>query len=365
MKQIMRPGTQLYPQFSQVVAVNDPEKKGRVKVLYGDKAPIESDWIYTLGISSGTVPTQFIGTRGITIFIDGNQEEAIFMGTIHAEGSYNTNGSPLSIPIIDIRANTQVPACTEENRGMTLVFSDTESEDLKICTRNNVISSKDDEDIPGKYFWKSLSHSLVVSKGNYGRSNFPDEDPSGDTRTSTIWGPCLEQLQGETRLFSEDRSLSQTEFMCRKQPGDKLYAWVPKSSPPIYTKENLPKCDVNVLGATVAIDDGKNTELLMCGRKDSTEGQDNLVWIKFVRSFLASHNGPTQKGLDITKNKDEPKLSEDLYIQQTPTFIDDVTLKKNALAQIFNGINAVVDAVDKPSVSSVINAISSIGLFNK
>lgn len=359
MKQAIRPGSQLYPKVCQVSAVNDPLKLGRVKVLYGDDEPIESEWIYTLGLSSGLVSTQFIGVKGIAIFLNGNHEDAVFLGIMPSNSGHNTHGSPMSLPIIDTRGNTQIPVCDDSMMGQIALFSDTESIDLKVCIRNNVLSNKDGDEIENKYFWKSLTHSLVISKGQYGESNKVD-NLVPDTRTNTLWHTCEEQFQGEKRLLAEDRSLSQGEYICRKQPGN-LWGWVPTSSPPLYTKENLPRCTARILGSMVAIDDGKNTELIMCGRKDSTASKDNLVWIKFVRSFLMGHNGVTQMGVDITKN-DDAVPAQDHYLeeQQINNKQDQI---KTALWKIFSDIDNVASAINNPSAENVIKQITDLEIF--
>lgn len=363
MKQVIQPGTQLYPKLAQISAVNDPLKLGRIKVLYGDQNVIESDWINVLGVSSGTIPTQFIGNKGIIIFLDGHHEDGIFLGIMPSNSGQDViKGSPISLPIIDTRALTQVPVCEGPTEGQVMLFSDTESVDLKVCIRNNTISSKDDKNLPPKYLWKSLTNSLVIGKGQYGESNTPLSDVP-DTRTSLHWGPCQESLQGERRLFAEDRSLPQAEYTCRKQPGE-LYAWVPSASPPLYTKENLPRCTPGLVGAMVALDDGKNTELVMCGRKDSTQSKDNLVWIKFVRSFLMSHNGPTSDGAEVTKNEDKPQIAQDIYLQSaTPE--KDTSVRNNILSQIFNVVNAVESIIDSPNPENIIQQIRDLGIFNQ
>jgi len=363
MKQIIRPGSQIYPQLAQISAVNDPENLGRVKVLYGSEDIIESEWINVLGISSGNIPTQFIGNKGIVIFLDGNFEDGIFLGIMPSNsGQSIIKGSPFSLPIIDTRAVTQSPICTESTEGQMMIFSDTESVDLKICIRNNVVSSKEeDKDISELYTWKSITSSLVIGKGQYGTSN-EENDEVPDTRTVTHWGPCSEALQGERRLFSEDRSLPQAEYLCRKQPGE-LYAWVPSASPPLYTKENLPACTAALIGSMVALDDGKNTELVMCGRKDSTENKDNLVWIKFVRSFLMSHQGPTKIGSEITENEDKPKIAIENFIQASDEPQNNHNVRNNILSQIFDVIQAVESIADSPSPENIIDQIKNLEIF--
>lgn len=277
----IRYGTQIYPQKAIIHSVSDPENLGRVKVIYPDThAGVVSDWIYTLGFSSGQVPEQFIGTSGIAVFMDGNQEDAIFIGVIGDQPeSAVIRGNPLTIPIIDTRANTAIPTCSAQSEGQMLLFTNTISVDLKICIRRNTTDAQAEENYSEPlYAWKSITNSLELGVGTYGESNDP-QSLFGDTRTNKAWGPCSPALEGERRLFSEDRSLPQAEYICRKQPGNR-FVWLPVVSAPLYTLNTLPTCSEAFMGAIAMIDDGMNSELVVCSRY---QAKNVLKWVKFKR----------------------------------------------------------------------------------
>lgn len=348
----IRYGTQIYPQKAIVHSVADPENLGRVKVIYPDTHEgVVSEWIYTLGFSSGRVPEQFIGTSGIAIFMDGHQEDAIFIGVIGDQPETAAiRGNPISIPVIDTRANTSIPPCNSASEGQMLLFTNTISVDLKICIRRNTTDTYTDpesdasaEMLEPLYAWKSLTHSLELGVGTYGKSNSSGgNNEYGDTRTNKAWGPCSAALEGERRLFSEDRSLPQAEYICRKQPGSK-FVWMPISSAPLYTLNTLPTCSEEFIGAVVMIDDGMNSELVTCARY---QAKNVLKWVKFKRDPVKIAVKPEITTQDIQKNPETVTAPE----------VSTGDIVKSALNQI--GFSSDLTELGVPGiVNSILGAI--------
>jgi hypothetical protein len=343
----IRYGTQVYPQKAIIHSVADPENWGRVQVVLPLTHPsMVSDWMYTLGFSSGRVPEQYIGTSGIAIFLDGNEADGVFIGVIGDQPeSAVIKGNPLSIPVIDIRANTSIPECNTESEGQLLLFTNTISVDLKVCIRRNVVDNTNNEGERVKkslYSWKSITHSLDLGVGSYGESNKEDSE-FGDTRTNKSWSRCTEALEGERRLFSEDRRLPQAEFICRKQPGEK-YVWMPANSLPLYTLINLPPCTEEFIGAAAMLDDGMNSELVVCSRY---QAKNNMKWVKFKRDPVKPAAKPSITTKDIVENEEATTAPEALLSTlQTIDFSKAIGSQNSALFSILTKIKEAVGSAN-------------------
>lgn len=333
----IRYGSQIYPQKAIIHSVSDPDNLGRVQVIFPTTHPsMVSDWLYTLGFSSGRVPEQYIGTSGIAIFLDGNEADGIFIGVIGDQPESSAiQGNPLAIPIIDTRANTSIPECSKSSQGQMLIFTNTISVDLKVCIRRNTVDSKDDENSEKElYAWKSITHSLDLGVGTYGESN-KDDTLYGDTRTNKSWSECTPALEGERRLYSEDRKLPQAEYICRKQPGGK-YVWMPGNSLPIYTMINLPPCTESFMGAMSLLDDGLNSELIVCARYQS---KNNLKWVKFKRDPVRPAAKPSITTEDIVENEEATVAPEAVI-----TTLSQIDFTGN-VSTILGIINTIKEAV--------------------
>jgi hypothetical protein len=333
----IRYGSQIYPQKAIIHSVSDPYNLGRVKVIFPTTHPSAvSDWLYTLGFSSGRVPEQYIGTSGIAIFLDGNEADGIFIGVIGDQPESSAiQGNPLSIPIIDTRVNKSIPECNKASQGQMILFTNTISVDLKVCIRRNTIDKKDQDSLEKElYSWKSITNSLELGIGEYGESN-TDNTLLGDTRTNKRWSECTPALEGERRLYSEDRSLPQAEYICRKQPGEK-YVWMPGNSLPIYAMRNLPPCTESFMGAMALLDDGLNSELIVCARYQS---KNNLKWVKFKRDPVRPAAKTTISTEDIIENKDSSIAPEAVI-----TSLSEIDFTGN-IPTIMNIINTIKEAV--------------------
>lgn len=341
----IRYGSQVYPQRAIIHSVSDPENLGRVRVIMPTTHPhAVSEWIYTLGFSSGRVPEQYIGTAGIAIFLDGNEADGVFMGVVGDQPESSAiRGNPLSIPIIDTRFNTSLPICDNSSQGQMLLFTNTISVDLKVCVRRNVIDNPqgEGEELKEELFaWKSLTHSLELGIGTYGESNEPNTE-YGDTRTNKAWAPCSETLEGERRLFSEDRRLPQAEYICRKQHGEK-YIWMPSTSMPIYTLINLPTCIEDFMGATVLLDDGMNAEIVVCSRY---QARDTMRWVKFKRDPIKPAAEPTLSPEEIMENEEATVAPEATTLDILKGFLGSVGFSASPKSSQSNLLNRIQGAI--------------------
>jgi hypothetical protein len=324
-------GTQLYPQIATIIAVNDPQNKGRVKVTY-DNAPSEvSEWIEIAGYHSGNLPAQYLGARMVAVFLNGNPEDAVLLGTLLTDLDTPLKSQPTVVPTFDEQASQELPECSAANEGMLMLFSNTVSSDLKVCLRRNSVTA--DETDPKKlssvFSWKSLSHSLQILKGEYGQ-----ELPDTSIRKGVQ--KCSSSLEGERRLFSEDRLLRQVEMVCKKMPGGD-YAWINSNSPSVYVRTLLPPCTELSHGLEVVLDDGYNSELAICLRR-----KKEMKWMTASMrelSFFPEEPLPETEVPEISKNT-EAILPEGFISEGIPLALPDTESSGNS-ETIKNIINIV------------------------
>lgn len=271
-------GSQLFPQIATIVAVNDPKNKGRVKVTYDNATTEISEWVELIGSHSGNLPAQYIGTRMLALFLNGNAEDAVLTGTLLTDLDQPVISAPVVVPIVDEQTNEKPPECNEALEGHLMMFSSTISTDLKICIRRNSVTAdiNDPKVLKSIYSWKSITNSLAILKGEYG-------DLREDASIKKGIKKCSPELEGEIGLFTEDRALRQIQMICRKMPGG-VYAWINQNSPMVYTRTLLPACNNQSHGLEVVIDDGLNSELATCLRRDK-----QLMWLTASQKKLGFH----------------------------------------------------------------------------
>lgn len=332
-------GTQLYPQIATIQATNDPLNKGRVKVTY-DNAPTEiSEWIEVAGAHSGNLTSQYVGTRMVAIFLNGNAEDAVLLGTLLNDLDSPVASQPITIPSYDQQSSSTEPECSATNEGSMMIFSDTVSSDLKVCIRRNsvTIDPNDPKKLTSVYSWKSITNSLQILKGEYGV-------PKADTYTKKGIMRCSPELEGETRLFSEDRMLRQVQMICKKMPGG-AYAWINTNSPSVYVRTLVPDCTEESHGLEIIVDDGYNSELVVCVRRAK-----EMKWMSSSMKEFGFFPDPPPPEAEISQfAKNEEALTPENYIAES-----------NPLAKIAftDGSNNKPEWLDV--VSSIISTISSI-----
>lgn len=328
-------GSQIYPQIATIVATNDPANKGRVKVTY-DNAPNEvSEWVEVAGYHSGNLPSMYIGSRMVAVFLNGLAEDAVLLGTLQTDLDLGVMSQPVTVPGYDEQLSGSVPECSASNEGNLMIFSNTISSDLKVCIRRNSVTANKDnpQKLESIYSWKSLTNSLEILKGEYG-TEVPDVSIKKGIRE------CSAELEGETRLFTEDRMLRQVLITCRKMPGGK-YAWINANSPAVYVRSLLPPCTEESHGAEVVVDDGYNSELVVCLRR-----KKEMKWMSATMkelSFFPDPIPPDAELPEVVKNEEAP--TPEKYISD-----------KNPLSQI----SFSSGSVDTDKIQKIISQFSSL-----
>jgi hypothetical protein len=339
-------GVQIYPQIATIVAVNDPDDKGRVKVTY-DNAPNEiSEWIEVVGIHSGNLPAQYIGSRMLAVFLNGNAEDAVLIGSLLTDLDLPVMTSPVTVPMIDEQTSDDELACNESTQGSLVLFSNTVSSDLRICIRRNTTTTNSEEPqtLKSIYSWKSLTNSLALLEGEYGGPGFGDVSSRKGIRA------CTPELEGEMGIFSEDRSLRQTQMICRKMPGGK-YAWININSPMIYTRTLLPQCIEESHGLEVIVDDGLNSELAICIRRNK-----EMVWETGVVKKLGFHPSQPPKPAEVSEfTQNESAELPDKNVISKLSSIDFVAAGEALKSLDFSTFGGAVN-----SVKSVVNLARDI-----
>lgn len=251
-----------------IVSVDDPKKLGRVKVITSDG--LTSQWINMAGSSGGTISSKYVGARVIVGKADGRSESMYVMGVLSES---ETIGTPIQLPILDegvgvwSGSNDEGMKCNKGNEGRLYVINNEINQDVIICLRR---SNK--QTGSGEYWaWKSLTNGLLVEKGinpaNEGL--FALQQPSGAGIPK-----CSEALLGEKHDFTEERGFRTTTLVCRRDE-NKEFGWVPDSAAPVYFRTTLPACSESLHGMEAVIDDGNNSEFIVCQRY-----QGAMRWVK-------------------------------------------------------------------------------------
>lgn len=253
-----------------IADVNDPDKKGRVKVVYGeDEANTKTEWVPVLNAGKGVLTSQLLGSNVVVGSISGNVNDNIVLGLYNNE---MVPSLPAAIPIIDKSAIQYVgdpgTQCNRENEGRMYVFSNNVSQDLKICLRRNNRQEGPDKDV---FEWKNITRGLVVQG-----DNDPKEIEQGNVlMEQDPLGKCSQEREGEQVQFTEDKDYRQMLLTCKRDE-NKEWGWVPVSTIPTYFKSTLPKCTEKIHGQTALHDDGNNSEMIICVRYNK-----EMKWVKY------------------------------------------------------------------------------------
>lgn len=290
-----------------IADVNDPEKLGRVKVTTRDG--ITSDtWIPVSGSNSGTLSARYIGAQVLVGKTNGRSENMYVIGITRSDPEIGINGHPIQLPIIDEsmavwNASTDVGMkCNQGNAGRMYVLSNEMSEDVVVCLRrtSNQTGSKP------SWAWKSITSGLWVEKGfNPGNESTPAITQA--QRGNPGIPECTEALLGEVHEFTEDRGFRTTTVVCRRDE-NKDFTWMPISAPPVFFRTTLPTCTEKVHGMEAVIDNGGNSEFVVCQRY-----QGKMLWVKQGKRIphkFYSKEEPLDRISFLTSYKDIPALSE-------------------------------------------------------
>lgn len=247
-----------------IADVNDPEKRGRVKVTTKDN--LTSDWIPVSGSNSGVLSARYIGAEVLVGKTNGRSDSMYVIGIFRSAPEIGITGNPIQLPIIDEgmavwnESSDSGMKCNEGNKGRMYVLSNEMHQDVVVCLRrtNNQLGSKP------RWAWKSITNGLWVEKGfNPGNADTP---AVGQAQRRNPGIPvCDESLLGEIHEFTEDRAFRTTTMVCRRDE-NKNFSWMPLSAPPVFFRSLLPTCTEKVHGMEAIADDGVNSELVICQR---------------------------------------------------------------------------------------------------
>jgi hypothetical protein len=253
--------------------VNDPLKLGRVKVRTDDQ--ITSSWIPVSGSNSGTLSARYIGAQVLIGKRSGRSDDMYVIGVIRSDPDVGINGNPLQLPVIDESmavwngSTDQGMSCNEGNQGRVYVLSNEMNQDVVVCLRR---TSKQGGSKPA-WAWKSFTHGLWVEKGVNPGNETTLAIEQGQKRNPGI-PECSEALAGEEHEFSEDRSFRTIKMICQRDE-NKSWGWRPSSAIPTYFRTTMPNCTEKLHGMEALLDDGNNSEMLICQRY-----QGSMKWVK-------------------------------------------------------------------------------------
>lgn len=256
-----------------IADVSDPLKLGRVKVTTDDE--ITSSWIPVSGSSSGTLSARYIGAQVLVGKRGGRSDDMYVIGVIRSDPEVGINGNPLQLPVIDESmavwngSTDQGMACNEGNQGRVYILSNEMNQDVVVCLRR---TSKQVGSKPA-WAWKSITNGLWVEKGVNPGNETTLAIEQGQKRNPGI-PECSEALAGEEHEFSEDRGFRTIKMICQRDE-NKSWGWRPSSSVPTYFRTTMPNCTEKLHGMEALLDDGNNSELLICQRY-----QGSMKWVK-------------------------------------------------------------------------------------
>ena len=253
--------------------VNDPLKLGRVKVTTDDQ--ITSSWIPVSGSNSGTLSARYIGAQVLIGKRRGRSDDMYVVGVVRSDPGVGINGNPIQLPVIDESmavwngSTDQGMACNEGNQGRVYILSNEMNQDVVVCLRR---TSKQVGSKPA-WAWKSITNGLWVEKGINPGNETTLAIEQGQKRNPGI-PECSEALAGEEHEFSEDRGFRTMKMICQRDE-NKSWGWRPSSAIPTYFRTTMPNCTEKLHGMEALLDDGNNSELLICQRY-----QGLMKWVK-------------------------------------------------------------------------------------
>lgn len=256
-----------------IVDVNDPDNKGRIKVLTSDN--FTSDFIPLSGSGRGRLSAKFIGSKVLVSKVDGRSENMYAVGILNNSPEVGLSGTPVQIPIIDESLGVysgsadQGMQCNKGNEGRVYILSNEMNQDMVVCLRR---TSPQTGSSP-KWAWKSLTNGLWVEKG-INPGNEGEYIVSQDHRLNPGTPQCDESLLGEIHEFTEDRGFRTIQKRCQRDENG-AFSWIPVGAPPTYFRTTLPTCTESIHGMQAVLDDGNNSEVLTCQRYDK-----KMQWIR-------------------------------------------------------------------------------------
>ena len=310
-----------------IVDVNDPKKLGRVKVTTDDD--ITSDWIPVNGSNSGVLSARYLGAKVLVGKTNGRSENMYVIGVSRTDPEIGITGNPVQLPILDESVGGKSDdigmKCNAGNSGRMYILSNEMNEDVVVCLRRTSKQVGNNN----AWAWKSMTSGLWVEKGIN-----PGNESTLEINQAQVRNPgipeCTEALLGEVHEFTEDRGFRTTSMVCRRDE-NKNFSWMPLSAPPVFFRTTLPKCTEKIHGMEAVLDDGNNSEFLVCQRY-----QGLLRWVRqgsrTPHKFYSKEKplSRIQFTSALTNIKALEEVSEDDKWQETVDMIDvafDETIK--------------------------------------
>lgn len=262
-----------FNEVATIISVSDPKKLGRVKVEYQDGTT--SDWAYVLGSGKGLLSAQLIGSNCLIGKAHGNSGDAFILGFFNKNPNVSSGGAPIQVTTLDEQSGAykspQSPGdqgmkCNKGNAGRIYLLQNEITHDLVVCMRRNNPQEGGEE----VWNWKSLTNSKWIEKGF---------DPGLSSKTVTNYSEkkgvpeCNQAMDGDVRDFAEDRKFRTFQIKCGKDENGS-YNWKPAGAPPVHSRTTLPPCTEKVHGITAVLDEGLNSQHVVCLRY-----QKEMRWV--------------------------------------------------------------------------------------
>jgi len=267
------PFSDLVNEKATIIDVNDPDSMGRVRVLTSDD--FTSDWIPMPGSGRGKLSAKFIGSSVLVTKIDGRSENMYVVGILPSSPEVGVTGTPVQLPVIDESLGVysgsadQGMKCNRGNEGRLYVLSNEMNQDVVVCLRRTNPQTGSEP----KWAWKSITNGLWVEKG-INPGNEGDYVVAQEHRKNPGIPTCNESLLGEVHEFTEDRGFRTIQKRCQRDE-NKEFSWVPVGAIPTYFRSTLPTCSESIHGMQALLDDGNNSEVVVCQRY-----QGQMTWTR-------------------------------------------------------------------------------------
>ena len=270
----MPPDAALTAKFATISNVTDPLLLGRVKLTFESEnnAFETSEWCYVVGHPGGNLSTDYIGQKCLVVFESGDQNKAIVLGFIPVAGK-RAIGSPVKLPILGIENNSptgKIPECNESNLGSIIMLEEQSGTNQRICRRDD----------SGSYAWMG-SNSPQVIQTNTVEAKSP-EQKIGDPIGNYVPGDIFVRKTCERDQFVPYIS----DYSAEGQPRYK-----PLVSAPVYSRATVPDCNSDFIGSMGLFDDGTDTFMGICGRKNGLFKwltTDSREPIRFAEPFAST-----------------------------------------------------------------------------
>jgi hypothetical protein len=139
-------------------------------------------------------------------------------------------------------------------------------QDLVVCLRRNNPQEGGEE----AWNWKSITNGLWVEKGADPGQKGPDVTDYSNKKGIP---ECTSALEGEVREFKEDRKFRSFPVKCGRDENG-TFTWKSGSSIPVFFRTTLPDCSEKLHGMNAVLDEGLNSQSIVCLRY-----QGQMKWV--------------------------------------------------------------------------------------